>query len=162
MTVSFTGLNNLFIGKKQTFKNTIFLNHGGQLEIGPCKYDFVKIKCNLSDDAKGNDLSEFKEALKKSGSEYLINKQKPDEFCLIAEKKTAVDDIGQISTHTLNLNGQNLLLLSRTQLPPYTYMAKLTRGLTNSHETSAAQKKCTNFANSSIHKYAINFIDNKF
>ena len=162
MTVSFTGINNVYVGKKQVKKFSTYLSNTNELKQGECTYKSVRIKCNLTDDSKGKDLTEFKTALKKSDTQAkYINKENPNTIDLMVTNKEANDGIiGKSSTSMIKLNGEDVTLTDRKELPLFTYLAKLTRQLTNSPEVSNNQKVCTNMANEGIHNNAIDFIEN--
>ena len=79
---------------------------------------------------------------------------------MVTNKEANDGVIGKSSTSMIKLNGEDITLTDRKELPLFTYLAKLTRQLTNSPEVSNNQKVCTNMANEGIHNNAIDFIEN--
>ena len=59
MDISFTGINNLYIGKKAYSKFGTYLGEDRKLKQGKKFYTEIKMKCNLTNDAQGNDLEDF-------------------------------------------------------------------------------------------------------
>lgn len=65
MDISFTGINNLYIGKKAYSKFGTYLGEDRKLKQGKKFYTEIKMKCNLTNDAQGNDLEDFQKTLSK-------------------------------------------------------------------------------------------------
>lgn len=163
--ISFTGFNNLFIGKKLDKRFGAYLRSDGQLAQGEKKYAQILIKCDLTDDAKGADLTDFKTVLDKCQDNYtarVLKQKSPNSIRFLTTRCMAKDEeTGEkIFNTNFELNGVKVQPNDRKILPLFTYLAKLTRKLKDMPEMSEDRIKCLNTSNKGIAEEAIKFIDN--
>lgn len=162
MDVSFTGINNLYIGKKCYSKYGSYLNHKGKVKSGTKNYKDVLIKCNLTDDDCGRHLTKFQEALSKCRPCYqvnCINTKKPSQIKILMNHFKVTDGAG-VQNSTFKINGYDIMLDEPQVLPLFTFMAKLTHSIASSKENSNAQRCIAKEVNRAIHNEAVNFIEN--
>lgn len=170
--ISFTGINNIKIYKKTyeqfgPYLPVNYMHKTGNLQDvlshGKKKYNEIIINCDLTDDVFGNDLTMFKEALKNSQVQYELNcvdKTKPNHVSLFLKRFDVKDEIGHTSNSEFKINNYPILLNRREILPLYTFMAKLSKKIRDMQNLSEPQRKCANFVNKSVHKEAVEFIEN--
>ena len=163
--ISFTGFNNLYIGKKLDKRFGSIVRSDGQIVQGQKNYATVLIKGNLTDDANGADLTEFKTALDKCQDNYtarIIKQKTTDSIRFVTTRCMAKDEeTGEkIFNSNFELNGVSIQANDRKILPLFTYLAKLTRKLKDMPEISEDRIKCLNTSNKGIAEEAIKFIDN--
>lgn len=159
--ISFTGINNLFIGKKAYSKFGSYITPYGNIQQGDKAVSEILIRCNLTDDFNGKHLSEFREALNKCDEHYrqnCINPNYPDKIRLFV-RNFKIDDITPISFSNFKINGCEILLHNRNTLPLYTYMAKLTRQIQQLPDISEGQQYYARLFNKNVHTTACEFID---
>lgn len=163
MEVSFTGIHNLHIGKKTYSKFGSYVDSTGIIKRGNKDYTEVLIKCDLSDDAQGNHLSEFHETLSKCRPCYhvnCINHQKPNQFTLLMKHFGVKDDVADVLNSNFKINDYDIMLDEREILPLFSFMAKITRQIANEKGLSDIQKLYAKFVNYGIHNEAVNYIEN--
>lgn len=163
MEVSFTGIKNLYIGKKTYSRIGSYLNSKGQIKRGNKDYTDILIKCDLTDDEQGKHLSEFQETLRKCRPCYefnCVNSQKPNHFRLIMSHFGVKDDIVDVQNSTFKINDYDIMLDEREILPLFSFMAKITRQIANAKGPTEAYKEHAKFVNYAIHNEAVNFIEN--
>ncbi len=163
MEVSFTGIHNLHIGKKTYSKFGSYVDSTGIIKRGNKDYTEVLIKCDLSDDAQGNHLSEFHETLSKCRPCYhvnCINHQKPNQFTLLMKHFGVKDDVADVLNSNFKINDYDIMLDEREILPLFSFMAKITRQIALAKGPSDAQKQYAKFVNHGIHNEAMNYIEN--
>lgn len=163
MEVSFTGIHNLHIGKKTYSKFGSYVDSTGIIKRGNKNYTEVLIKCDLSDDAQGNHLSEFHETLSKCRPCYhvnCINHQKPNQFTLLMKHFGVKDDVVDVLNSNFKINDYDIMLDEREILPLFSFMAKITRQIANEKGLSDIQKLYAKFVNYGIHNEAVNYIEN--
>lgn len=161
--ISFTGIQNLYIGKKNYSNYGSYLSLDGNLKQGKKDYTDVLIKCKLTDDKYGNHLSEFYETLSKSRPCYhvnCINNKAPDEFILRMKHFNVKDDPIDVNNSIFFINDYQIMLDERQVLSLYTFMAKITRLIANAKGPSENQKQYAKLVNHAIHNEAMNYIDN--
>lgn len=163
--ISFTGFNNLFIGKKLDKRFGAYLRSDGQLAQGEKKYAQILIKCDLTDDAKGADLTDFKTVLDKCQDNYtarVLKQKSPNSIRFLTTRCMAKDEeTGEkIFNTNFELNGVKVQPNDRKILPLFTYLAKLTRKLKCLPEISEDRIKYLDFCNKGIAQEATNFIEN--
>ena len=170
--ISFTGINNIKIYKKtyEQFGSYLPANYAykkGEIQdvmsYGKKKYNEIIINCDLTDDTFGADLTMFREALKNSQLQYEFNcvdKSNPNYISLFLKRFDVRDEIGHTSNSEFKINGCPILLNDRGVLPIYSFIARLTRKISEMQELSEPQRKCANFVNKSVHKEAVEFIEN--
>ena len=163
MEVSFTGIKNLYIGKKTYSKFGSYVTNNGVIKQGDKNYIDVLIKCDLTDDAQGNHLSEFHEALAKCRPCYqvnCINHQKPNQFTLLMKHFGVKDDVVDVLNSNFKINDYDIMLDEREILPLFSYMAKITRQIAYAKGVSENQQQYAKLVNHGIHNEAVNYIDN--
>lgn len=161
--ITFTGINNLYIGKRTYTKFGHYLSSHGVLKQGQKDYTDILIRCDLTNDKYGAHLDEFHEALAKCRPCYqvnCINREKPNQIELLMKHFGVKDDIVNVLNSNFKINGYDIMLDEREILPLFSYMAKLTRTIALAKGPSEAQKQCAKFVNHGIHNEAINFIEN--
>ncbi len=163
MDVSFTGINNLYVGKKQYSKLGSYLAQNSEIRQGKNNYTLIKLGADLTDDETGKDLTDFKTTLSKCRPCYqknCINPQNPNHIDFLVIRKEVKNAIGTLRSSLLQLNNTDILLNEREILPLLTFLAKFTRKIASGKTTSEAQKYYANLANESIQKEAVNIIEN--
>ena len=159
--ISFTGINNFYLGKKVYNKIGTYISKAGDEQL-PIKHTDIKIKCILTNDNNGKDLSDFYKALDKCGNCFqAINiKQTPiGNFEFIINRSDIADrNFSQITG--FSVNGCSVLPNERKILPLFTYLAALTRKLAARNDMSQEQRYYLTQANRSIAQEAMKFIDN--
>ena len=170
--ISFTGINNIKIYRKtyEQFGSYLPANYAyrtGDLQnltaYGKKKYNEIIINCDLTDDTFGNDLTVFRNALKNSQVQYEFNcvdKSNPNRVSLFLKRFDIKDEIGHTSNSEFKINNYPILLNRREILPLYTFMAKLSKKIRDMQNLSEAQRKCADIVNKSVHKEAVEFIEN--
>lgn len=162
MEVSFKGINNLYMGKRTYSKFGSYLANNGSIRRGNKNYTEVLIRCNLVDDTRGNDLSEFLDTLAKCRPCYqnnCIDKQNPTQIRLLMSHFSVPDGAG-VQNSEFKINDYDIMLDEKEILPLFTYMAKLTRTIAFSKGPTEAYKACAKSVNAAIHNEAMNFIEN--
>lgn len=164
METSFTGIHNLYIGTKKPYSvHGSYVNNAGIVKQGLKNYTEVLIKCDLSDDAQGNHLSEFLEILKKCRPCYqvnCINKEKPNHFRLLMTHFGVKDGDVNVLNSSFKINNYDIMLDEKEALPLFSFMAKLTRQIANAKGPTEAYKNYAKFVNHGIHNEAMNYIEN--
>ena len=162
MQVSFTGINNLYIGKKAYNEVGSYLTRNGNIKEGEKACLDVLIKCDLTDSKRGNHLSDFQNALKKI-SPYCqvdyVNKERPRHIELLAHHVRVPDDTSALPFTVFKINGTEVVLDDPKVLPLYTYMAKLTREISALQKVSDAQQAYARAVNKYVHDEAVYYID---
>jgi len=165
LDISFTGINNLYIGKKTYSKIGTYLNADMKLKRGNKFYTEIKMRCNLTNDKQGNDLEDFQKTLSRCRPCYQYNcvdKNQPDKFEFHMKKFDVQNDILPTSTSTFNINDYEIMFDEREILPMVDFMARLTRKLSKSKDLTEQQRKVMSFINKSIATKAEDFIENLF
>lgn len=169
--ISFTGIKNISISRRYyeqfgTYLPLGYKNKTGELKdilaYGKKKYNEIILKCDLTDDAEGEDFKWFKQILKSSKLKYefnCINRNRPNHINLFMKRFDVKDEIGRTSNSEFTLNGCPIVLSDNEVLPIYSFMAKLARKIKNMPELSEDRRKCAEFINKSVHKEAVEFID---
>lgn len=162
MQVTFTGINNLYIGKKAYNEVGSYLTRNGNIKEGDRTCLDVLIKCDLTDSKRGNHLSDFQNALKKVSSYCQVdyaNQQKPQHVELLAHHVRVPDDTSALPFTVFKINGTEVVLDDPKVLPLYTYMAKLTREISALQKVSDAQQAYARAVNKYVHDEAVYYID---
>lgn len=162
MQVSFTGINNLYIGKNAYSEFGSYLTRDGNIKKGDKSCLNVLIKCDLTDSKRGNHLSDFQNALKKISSYCQVdyeNSQKPQHVELLAQHVRVPNDKSAYSYTVFKINGTEVVLDDPKILPLYTYMAKLTREIAASPKASDAQQAYARAVNKYVQDEAVYYID---
>lgn len=163
MNISFKGINNLYIGKKEKSGFGMYLDNNGEIKQGEKKITTIKLRCDVTDDKNGKDFTNLKECAERSGSFVrlnCVNEENPEKVELLVTRVTAKDDVfGECSTSMINMNGHNIQLTDKKQLAMFTYLAGLTRKMSKLPSVTDAQKVYIDMANKSVHEEAVKFID---
>lgn len=162
MEVSFTGLSNIYVGKKLYSQVGSYLSNDGNIRVGNKVCSSIKLKCKLSDDAIYKDLTDFKEALKKAAKcnkEDYINPSAPDTIDLTMDRIEAVDRAGHSSVACFKLNGKNIPLSTDEHLGLFTYIAKLTRRFLQTPDMTEPRRICVKTVNSAIQEEAVKYLE---
>lgn len=161
--ISFTGIKNIYIGKKFTEGVGKYINHNNELAEGNKINKTIKIACELTDDTQGKDLSFFKQQLEKCNNHYknnCIDKNNPNKITMLVSRNEYADDVAKVTNSNFIINDTPILLANKGSLPLYTFMAKLTKRIAKQPETSNSQIDCLRIFNKSVHEEAIKIIDN--
>jgi len=161
--ISFTGIQNLYVGKRNYSKYGSYLSLDGNVKQGNKDFTEVLIKCKLTDDKYGNHLSEFNEVLSKSRPCYhvnCINKKAPDEIKLLMKHFNVQDDPIDVNNSEFFINDYQIMLDEKQVLPLFSFMAKITRLITNAKGPTENQKQYAKFVNNAVHNEAMNYIEN--
>lgn len=165
MNVSFTGINNIYIGKKKYSKFGTYLGIDNEIKHGNKLYTEIKLKCNLTNDEKGNDLDDFKKTLSRCRPCYqynCIDKNNPNKFELHLKRFDTKDDVFALSNSNFDINNYEIMLDEKQILPLLDYIAKVTKKLSQSKNLTDNQKQVMSFVNKSIAKEAEEFIENYY
>lgn len=162
--ISFTGINNIYIGKNATSQMGSFLSKSRKVKHGLRETLYTKLKCTLCDNESGNDLSEFRDSLKRGNCFQTASVADTDttNFELIIKRNHIKDSNEQVSESDFFLNGVGIKPNERGMMPLFTYLAKITRTLGLSPQMSEPQKECLGVMNQSIAEEAMKFIDNMY
>lgn len=154
MKVSFTGIDNLKILRKQYNIDDSKKDPNPHMILGDRYYSEIIISGNLTDKS-GNHLSDYKSKVPKS----FINHNEPDKFELHMKRY----DIPKLDLHhsAFKFNGKNLLFDSDEKLSLFTFLARLTRDGAKDPNFSENQHKVMNFVNQSIHKEVSEYMDDQ-
>jgi hypothetical protein len=162
MNVSFTGINNIYIGKRASSGYGEYITKDGNIKSGEKDLLDVIIKCDLTDSKRGNHLLDYQNALKKISSysqvDY-VNPDAPRHVELLAQHVNVPNDKDALSFTTFKLNGTEVVLDNPKILPLYTYMAKLTRDISVMPNSTEAQKGYASLVNRYVHDDAVYYID---
>ncbi len=151
--ISFKGINNIKIGKKEYSQIGMYLKPDNSTAYGEKYYTELRITANLTDDKAGNHLSDY---LKRAPGKY-VNAQAPDKIELNI-KSYEVPEEG-VRQSFLVLNNKEIIINDDRKLPLLTFLARFTREGAQNKELSENQKKYLRFANKTIHNEAINYIE---
>ncbi len=164
--ISFTGIHNIKIKKQLDKRFGSYLAPNGVLKQGEKHYKNMIVECDLSDDASGKDFAEFVSALKKCGPKYEFNciqyqnQSGVNHLKLRMDRFDVQDELGRVTEAHFKINNFEIPLNNRETLPLYTFMAALTRKIQELQGLSEDQCKYLKFINSSVHKKAVDFIEN--
>ncbi|MBR1424723.1 hypothetical protein IJ579_04090 [bacterium] len=162
MKISFTGLNNIYIGRKnypdgiRVYDDvTKSSRHFGDLYV-------VRMRGQLTDDTFGKDLTEYIDTvvdyLDDTDIDY-INYETPDVVQLEVGYSTGKGTKKQAPLAFFNLNGKPVRLEKNKDLAIFTFMAKFTRLIGKDPNLSDDAKDIVKFINEVINGSAVNFID---
>ncbi len=155
MDVSFKGINNIKILKKQYKQFGTYQSLNNEYKQGEKFYTELKISAKLTDDAQGKDLSDY---LKRTPAMF-INKDNPDTVEFHLKRFDVPED--KVKQSTFKLNNKDLIVNDDKKLPLMTFLARLTRESSKNPELSENQQRCMKFANKSIHKETVDYIENR-
>ena len=165
--LSFTGINNVRVLRKiykqwgpyPAFDMHVKTDLQNAAKHGEKHYKEIVLHCDLTDDANGNDLSEFKKIARQYEYKY-INRNRDDHVILHLKRYDVYDNAGKVTVSNFAINEQNVGAASRENLPLFTYMAALTRKIHGFQSLGDEVKKCIALVNRSVHKTAMDFIEN--
>lgn len=158
MEVSFTGLNNIYVGNRnfvsREYKTLIPKSIKVEKDI------VLRFRASLTDDKFGPDLTLFKNFLKRMriyGKRNFLNTDKPNEVCLDVQYAVGRDREGEKAISGFILNGVEVPLSDNKDLVAFTYLAKFTKRIAEASK-SENRKILANYANDIIHSTALTFI----
>ena len=163
MAITFTGINNVRMFKKNYQKYGNYLSNDSKIKQGNKSMKEIIIKCDLSDDALGADLSDFKTTLLKCASGYqknCIKKDAPQNIDIFQRCQYIRDDTGNVINSNFKINNCDIVLNEREVLPLFSFMARITRKLSQMSTLSENIRLYAKFVNMSIAKEAEEFIEN--
>ena len=155
MDVSFKGINNIKIAKKQYKQLGTYQDLSNELKQGEKFYTELKISAKLTNDDKGKDFNDY---LKRTPTVF-INKENPDTVEFHLKRFDVPED--QVNQSTFKLNNKDLVINDDKKLPLMTFLARLTRESSKNPELSENQQKYMKLANHSIQKETVNYIENR-
>lgn len=161
MQVSFTGIKNLYINKTTFQEFGSYISNDSKVKQGIKDRTNIKIKCDLTDDEYGYDLSEYKETLAKCRPCYQVNcfdRKNPQKFELLVYRQDVADKKGHVSMSDFLINDYDIMLDERQILPLFTFMAKLSKRIANIMPINAEEKFSANLVNKSVEEEAEKFI----
>ena len=153
MKISFKGINNIKIEKKEYSKTGFYQRLNKNIGYGKKDYTELRITANLTDDKKGDHLRDY---LKRTPAEF-INKSEPDKIELHLLNLDIPDD--NVNLSFFRFNNKNLILVDDCLLPLMTFLARFTREGGQNPDLSENQRKYLNLANNAISKEAMEYID---
>ncbi len=153
MNISFKGINNIKIGKKEYSANGMYQKQDNHIGYRKKNYTELKISVKLTDDERGNHLSDY---LKRTPVMY-INQQEPDRLELHIKRFDVPEE--KLSQSFFKLNNKDLFLNDDRILPLMTFLARFTRESSKNPEMSVNQRKYLKLANNSISKESLEYID---
>ena len=161
MKVSFKGINNIYIfqGKKQDVPLDIE-NNDGELCKGTANIDNTRFRCILDDD-ETTDLNDYYIALAKykDKNKYLLHADSYDSIDL-SFNDVDVDILGyKQNLKMLMLNGQELNIEDNSILPLYTFLASLTKRISDYENIDPRAKSLFLKIDSAIYKKACEYLD---
>ena len=160
--LTFTGINNVYIGRKIYSRIGSYVDNMGEIKQGKKNYKEILIRCNLADDKYGKDFTDFVQSLDKCNGSYqaMCIPRKSDEPISLLVKRCVAGDAEKITNSNFVLNGISIMPNDRRVLPLFSYLAHLTKKIAGLVQTSENQAKVLKTANKSIHEEAVKFIDN--
>lgn len=162
MEISFNGINNLSINSKKINKFGAYLTHDRHIKRANKEYTIVKVYADLTDDKYGNDLSEFKNTLKKSRPYYsvhCVNRKAPENIEMTLIREDIKDDMGDVSLSNFKINNCGVILDEREVIPLLTYIAKFTKKVKNMAGLSKANREAAELINRSISEEAVKLLE---
>lgn len=69
MDISFTGIENIKILQKTSKRFGSYLSYNNEIKQGNKIQSEIHIHCDLTNDANGNDVNDFYDAIKRSGGD---------------------------------------------------------------------------------------------
>jgi hypothetical protein len=169
--ISFNGIRNVNLSKVSYEQFGHYLPLGYQYKTGDLEnalaygkkhYNEIHLECDLTDDVSGNDLKWFREILKKSKVQYefnCISYKNPNHIDLYMKRFDVEDELGHTSNSEFKINNFPIMLTDNSDLPIYTFMAKLCRKIKDMPELPDEIRKYAKFVNKSVHKEAVEFIE---
>ncbi len=155
MSLNFTGINNVKIGRKEYTALGTYQKLDKTLARGEKNFTEIKISAKLNDNEQGKDLSDYMTRVPKK----FINTEHPDTIELHVKRFDVPNE--KVNQSSFKLNGQDLILDSDKKLPIMTFLARLTRQSSQNPELSTNQQKYLKIANKSIHKETVDYIETK-
>lgn len=160
MEVSFTGINNIYVGYRPLSSTEIKTI----IPEATSLYDnlTMRFRGNLTDDATGQDLSDFKNLIAKVktySQRDFFNHEKPDEVSLDVQYAIYNDVRKKNAMSRFILNGVDVPLHCNKDLAVYTYMAKFTKRIASLVHPNENKETFANFANDIIHSTAVQYIE---
>ena len=153
MNISFKGINNIKIAKKEYSQIGRYPKHNGDTGYAQKYYTEMRISAKLTDDESGNHLSDY---LKRTPGMF-INHDEPDKIELHIKRFDVPEE--NISQSAFRLNNKDLILDNDKKLPIMTFLARFTREGRKNPELSTKQKVYLKLANDSISKEALEYIE---
>ncbi len=154
MSINFTGINNIISETNQKISEKL-----GQESKSYLKN--VSLTMNLND-VENKDLFEFKQALQNSTNycrKKCLNKKQPDKLNIYCENITEIENTNKESYSTFDINGTTLLLDEDGVLPIFTYIAKLTKKISQNINLPDNDRKAAEFINNKIQEEAVRYFD---
>lgn len=161
--ISFQGLNNLSIAKKNFVTHGSYITKGGRIKYGDKDNLYVRIKCDLTNDASGNHLDKFKEALSQCDAFYkenCVSKDNPNAIELLM-RNYQVEGDKDAEFNCFKINGCEIPMNNRAILPLYSFMAYLTREASKHPTTTSTRQKYTDIVNTKVADTAMDYIENR-
>ncbi len=167
MSISFTGIKDCKVYKKEYTKNGIYMNEDGEFRRGNKNYNEVMMTARLTDDKDGDHLTQYLMSLpvgyeNPKGYDLVnihLTKFTPEEN----ENDTYLPHIVYSDeardTSMLELNGRSFHINSDNKLPIASFLAHMTKRDVDLTGLNANQKKYANVINNAIHEKACDYLD---
>lgn len=167
MSVSFTGIKDCKVYKKEYTKEGIYKDEYGDFRRGNKNYNEVMMTARLTDDKDGDHLTQYLMSLpvgyeNKKGND-LVNihliKCTPEknEDDIYLPNVSFPDGVNSISM--LKLNGREFNINNDSKLPIASFLAHMTKRDLDLTSLNDNQKKYVNVINNAIHEKACTYLD---
>lgn len=167
MSISFTGIKDCKVYKKEYTKEGIYADKNGEFKRGNKNYTEVMMTARLTDDKDGDHLTQYLMSLP-AGYE---NTKGYDLVNIHLTKFTPEENKNDIylpnmmysdeanNTSMLKLNGKDFKINSDSKLQIASFLAHTTNRDLDLTELNKNQKKYVKAINNAIHEKALNFLD---
>lgn len=163
MTIAFKGISNVRIFESNYQRYGSYLSNDMKIKQGNKRIKDIIISCDLNDDSLGADLSDFKKTLLKSKDCYqrnCVKRDAPDHIDIFQHCQFIKDDFGHVLKSNFRINNYDLVLDERQILPLFSFLARITRKISQMSNLSENCRTYAKFVNMSIAKEAEEFIEN--
>lgn len=167
MSISFTGIKDCKVYKKEYTKEGIYEDENGDFRRGPKKYNEVLMTARLTDDKDGDHLTQYLMSLpvgyENTKGHDLVNihltkftpEENEDDAYL--PNLSYSDEANNVSM--LKLNGREFNINNDNKLQIASFLAHMTKRDIDLTGLNANQKKYANAINKSIHEKACTYLD---
>ena len=167
MSISFNGIKNCQVLKKEYSKEGMYVDDYGEIKRGKKNYQEVVLRAKLTDDKDGNHLSQYQKAMPK-GFENAKGKDlvdihikrfvpEPDEDDILYPNLAYSEEAN--ATNMIELNGKQFEINNDNKLPMASFLAHLTKRDLDLTGMSDNQKNVVGVINKSIDEKARDYLD---
>lgn len=161
MSVSFTGINNVKILKKKPYLQS-YVDMDNAVPLVK-KNEEIKLRFTMTNDAKGNDIDEFNNAVSKGlalKSEKVPADKGPVDMSILIKRSTFPQEEFKPAENQFIVNETVVPLNKVEDLGMFTYLAKLTREMgVKQPDLTPVQKESIEEINGFVADEAIKFIE---